>query len=187
MALRRTSGIVDPLVYDEVDEVGMLTLTLYHGNALLRSPYTRYVGGTVDYFDYVNGNSLNMEGLRGFVSDCRPLCDKDKINFYLKFKKNLDKRYRLLSNESDLMGLLKVFKKAKEVELFVQHVDLDSTLREETINREIRQDIVDDEDVGFEPGNLGIIFMAGNERMLVDSDSLSDVVQGLMMMMMMMC
>ncbi|GAA0155540.1 hypothetical protein LIER_38110 [Lithospermum erythrorhizon] len=31
MALRRTPGIIDPPVYDEVDEVGVLTLTLYHG------------------------------------------------------------------------------------------------------------------------------------------------------------
>ncbi|GAA0173928.1 hypothetical protein LIER_27429 [Lithospermum erythrorhizon] len=155
MALRRTSGIVDPPVYDEVNEVGMLTLTFYHGRALLRSPYTRYVGGTVDYFDYVNGNSLTMEGLRGFVSDCRPLCDKDKTKFYLKLKENLYKGCRFLK-------------------LFVQHADLDSMLREEAINGEIRQDVVDDEDVGFESRNLGTIFMARNERMLVDYDSLSD-------------
>ncbi|GAA0163735.1 hypothetical protein LIER_19530 [Lithospermum erythrorhizon] len=105
MALRCSSRAMEAPVYDNA-EVDLITIQMHHGGALLRSPNTRYLGGGFDYFDYVDGKSLSKDVLRQFVSQCRPLCDKDRIKFYHKFRDEWDKGFRLLSKDTDVLGFL---------------------------------------------------------------------------------
>ncbi|KAG9139439.1 hypothetical protein Leryth_021587, partial [Lithospermum erythrorhizon] len=122
----------------------LLTIRLHHGGALLRSPYTRYVGGSLDYFDYVDGKCLSIDVLRQFVGECRPLCDRYKTKFYHKFNDDWDKGCRFVSKDSDVLGLLKFSKTGNEVEIYVQHGDLDDMLRAEAAAGEIRHGDLDD-------------------------------------------
>ncbi|GAA0168276.1 hypothetical protein LIER_23027 [Lithospermum erythrorhizon] len=78
MAIRK-SGVTEAPVYYDANETGILTIKIHHGRAQLRRPNIRYVGGTVGYYDYVDGRTLSVEVLQRFVSERRPLCDKMKI------------------------------------------------------------------------------------------------------------
>ncbi|GAA0146863.1 hypothetical protein LIER_36397 [Lithospermum erythrorhizon] len=147
MGVRRGPLIVENPVYDADLEPDMLTIRMHHGSALLQSPHTRYVEGATDLFDYVDGSNLAVSVLKEFLGECRPLCDKNKIRFYHKYKENFDKGCRLLRNDKEYIGLLKFFKKGNEVDVFVQHANLEDMLRAEVAIGKIRQDMIkDDED-----------------------------------------
>ncbi|GAA0151750.1 hypothetical protein LIER_37347 [Lithospermum erythrorhizon] len=90
MALRRNSRLTKTPNYDGEDDVGILTIKLHHGGALLYSPFTRYVGGSIDYYDYVSSRNLSINTLKEFVGSCRPLCDASRTKFYAKLSENLD-------------------------------------------------------------------------------------------------
>ncbi|GAA0168465.1 hypothetical protein LIER_23177 [Lithospermum erythrorhizon] len=64
MALRRNSGALEPPINVEAN---MLTITLHHDGALLRSPQTKYVSGVVVYFDHIDGKTVSINDLKEFV------------------------------------------------------------------------------------------------------------------------
>ncbi|GAA0187235.1 hypothetical protein LIER_34523 [Lithospermum erythrorhizon] len=146
MALLRTSGSVEAPTYDGEDQHDLLTIRIHYGGALLRSPYIRYVGKGLDYFDYVDVKCLSIDVLRQFIVECIPLCDRDIPKLYHKYNDDWDKGCRFLSKDSDMLVLLKFSKTGNEVEIYVQHGDLDDMLRAEATAGEIRQDNVGDDE-----------------------------------------
>ncbi|GAA0152649.1 hypothetical protein LIER_11077 [Lithospermum erythrorhizon] len=80
------------------------------------------------------------------VSQCRFLYDKDRIKFYHKFTDEWDKGFRLMSNDSDVLGLLKFYKTGKDEDIFVEYGDLDEMLSAKATAGEIRQNNVGDEE-----------------------------------------
>ncbi|GAA0164332.1 hypothetical protein LIER_19995 [Lithospermum erythrorhizon] len=184
MALRRNSGVQETPTYDIDNEPGTLTIKLYHGGVLLHSPKVRYVGGGVDYYDYVNGYLLGLTDLKTYVSECRPLCDKEKCKFYHKFRDDMDKGCRLLSKETDLKALVRFCRIGKVVEIFVQHDDLENMLRAEAANGEIRQDNVGDEEeeqdsVGLSRCSLGFAYLERSDSYNGDDSDSVDESEGL--------
>ncbi|GAA0161044.1 hypothetical protein LIER_43552 [Lithospermum erythrorhizon] len=158
MAMLRNRGVGDNPVYDNVLEKTLMTIWIHHGGALLRSPHRRYV----------DGSSLSLEKLKDFVSRCRPLCDKNKTRFYFKYKDDFDKGCMFLKKDSDCLGLLQFFKKGNQVDIYVEHNDLDAMLRAEAAGREIRQDFIEDveDDVDGNMNSCGSVFVRadrGNE------------------------
>ncbi|GAA0162044.1 hypothetical protein LIER_43591 [Lithospermum erythrorhizon] len=57
---------------------------MHHGGALLYSSFTRYAGGSINYFDFVSRRFASIGMLRNYVEESRPLCDKNITKFYYK-------------------------------------------------------------------------------------------------------
>ncbi|GAA0148496.1 hypothetical protein LIER_07920 [Lithospermum erythrorhizon] len=176
MAMLRNRGVGDNLVYDNVLEKDLMTIWIHHGGALLRSPHRRYVGGAVDCYDYVDGSSLSLEKIKDFVSRSRPLCDKNKTRFYFKYKDDFDKGCMFLKKDSDSLGLLQFFKKGNQVDIYVEHNDLDAMLRAEAAGGKIRQDFIEDveDDVDDNMNSCGSVFVRADRGDKFDINSGSD-------------
>ncbi|GAA0169466.1 hypothetical protein LIER_23949 [Lithospermum erythrorhizon] len=87
-----------------------------------------------------------------------------------------DKKIRLLSKSSDVLGLLKFYKKEKDVDIFVEHGDLDEMLRAEAAAGEIRKYNVGDEEEDNELGearggssSFRSMYMNFSNRSILDS------------------
>ncbi|KAH0671274.1 hypothetical protein KY285_023850 [Solanum tuberosum] len=79
-----------------------------------------YVGGMVDYFDYVEAKNLNLADLKQMAIMCGYMNDSEI--FWHKFGKFGD-RWRLVSTEIEALSIKKFILHDRVVELYFEHLD----------------------------------------------------------------
>ncbi|KAK4733601.1 hypothetical protein R3W88_007862 [Solanum pinnatisectum] len=75
---------------------------VYHKGLIKHQPSKQYVGGIIDYFDYVELKNLNLTDLK---------------------KMNLGNKWRLVSMEVEAHNIKKFIPKDRVVELYFEHLD----------------------------------------------------------------
>ncbi|KAK6788168.1 hypothetical protein RDI58_016693 [Solanum bulbocastanum] len=83
-------------------------------------PSKFYVGGMVDYFDYVEAKNLNLANLKQMTVMCGYMNDS-KI-FWHKFGKFSD-RWRLVSTEVEALSIENFISNDRVVELYFEHLN----------------------------------------------------------------
>ncbi|KAH0672964.1 hypothetical protein KY290_025246 [Solanum tuberosum] len=83
-------------------------------------PSKTYVGGMVDYFDYVEAKNLNLADLKQMAVMCGYMNDSEI--FWHKFGKFSD-RWRLVSTEVETLSIKKFISYDSVVELYFEHLD----------------------------------------------------------------
>ncbi|KAK6795877.1 hypothetical protein RDI58_009332 [Solanum bulbocastanum] len=83
-------------------------------------PSKTYVGGIVDYFNYVEAKNLNLAYLKQMAVMCGYMNDSEI--FWHKFEK-FGNRWRLVSTEIAALSIEKFIPNDRVVELYFEHLD----------------------------------------------------------------
>ncbi|XP_019237341.1 PREDICTED: uncharacterized protein LOC109217536 [Nicotiana attenuata] len=119
MLIKRNDVRSNPC-YDPVSEDAFFSIKVYHKGSMKHQPTKQYVGGIVDYFDYVEMKDLNLAGLKKMVEICGYLTDS--ITFWHKCGK-FGNRWRLVSTKVEAHTIEKFIPKDRVMELFFEHLD----------------------------------------------------------------
>lgn len=120
MLLRRNTGRESPRFYDSITEASFVTVKIYHGGFMKRIPEKHYVGGNIDYIDYVNVAKLNIAEFKKMTEICGYL--SDSITFWRKCEKP-GSIWKLISTDFEASAVGKSIQNDNVLEIYFEHLN----------------------------------------------------------------
>ncbi|OIT35200.1 hypothetical protein A4A49_23319 [Nicotiana attenuata] len=149
MLLRRNTGRESPHFYvsDSITEASFVTMKIYHGEIMKRIPEKHYVGGNIDYIDYVNAAKLNIAEFKKMAEICGYF--RDSITFWRKCERP-GSRWKLISKDFEASAVDDVLVDTHEKRnqsILEERELLSDEIKRKMVDIEEDSDCVDSEDV----------------------------------------
>lgn len=100
------------------------TLKIRYGGILQHTPRRQYIGGSVEYFDFVDSDKCGLLDIWGYAEELG-YNDHSTLRFWIKTGKNFDKQHKVLETDVDVCNLGKNVPQNWEVEMFIEHFNLE--------------------------------------------------------------
>ncbi|XP_060194801.1 uncharacterized protein LOC132624000 [Lycium barbarum] len=120
MLARCLSGRSSTPNYDPISEASLFTIKVHHGGSFVRTPARGYIGGKVEYFDYVNGTTIKLSDFKNMAEQCN--YEKEPVVFWDKYGLNLYK-VRLVGSNTEATRVATCIPKDRVVEIYFEHLD----------------------------------------------------------------
>ncbi|XP_012842534.1 PREDICTED: uncharacterized protein LOC105962758 [Erythranthe guttata] len=122
-----------------------------HGGIMKHSPKREYIGGSLEWFDFVDIDQIGMFDFWGFAEELG-YTEKWSLRFWLKHGKSFDKHCKCIETDSDVFNIRGHIPKNWEVEIFIEYLNLGVDVEGETGGRLVNEAVIID-DVGLEGEN----------------------------------
>ncbi|KAG8374214.1 hypothetical protein BUALT_Bualt11G0107800 [Buddleja alternifolia] len=99
---------------------GCFTIKLYY-NGIMRHNPKQYIGGDVEYFDFVDIDKLGMPDFWGFAEEVG-YSVRGSVRYWHKYGKTMDKG-RYLEHDNTVLAINKHIPSNYEVEIYLEHLD----------------------------------------------------------------
>nr|XP_016508646.1 PREDICTED: uncharacterized protein LOC107826208 [Nicotiana tabacum] len=106
--------------YDPAYEAIFFSVKVTHGGTMKHQPSRYYLGGRVDFIDYVNYTELNLSQFKSMAELCG--YERDSVTFWHKCGR-YGNRMRLVSTDVEATVISKNIPDHKMVELYFEHLD----------------------------------------------------------------
>lgn len=132
-------------------EPSCFTIKLMHGGVMKQFPKRMYLGGSLEYFDFVDIDQIGMFDLWDFAEQLG-YTDKSSVRFWLKHGRSFDKHCKLIETDSDVLDIRNYIPSSFEVDMFIEHLNMRGDVEGETEGRLVNDSVIVD-DSGWESEN----------------------------------
>ncbi|KAH0654110.1 hypothetical protein KY289_031788 [Solanum tuberosum] len=103
-----------------MNESLFFTIKVHHGGSFVRSSTRGYIGGKIEYFDYVDSTMINLIYFKNMAEQCG--YDKESVVFWHKYGLN-SYMVRLVGSNMEAAKVVTCIPKDRVVEIYFEHLN----------------------------------------------------------------